>query len=251
MKIMFRYGWAVISLVLCAVLAGGCGSDTSVLISDKAIGEPERVGTSGVRESEAVTGDGEIISEEWSEKKEHEEENGTERTEKPGSAGQDIDAENARQPKMIYVDVQGAVKAPGVYQLPEGSRVFQAIEMAGGISGEAAVEFVNQAGVLEDGQQIRIYTREEAEELQKEKKLIDESGSPAKEAEKLTDSRVNINRADKTALMTLTGIGETRAEAILDYREEHGGFASVEELMQVDGIKGKTYEKLKDQITVD
>ena len=62
---------------------------------------------------------------------------------------------------------------------------------------------------------------------------------------------MNLNRADKSALMTLTGIGETRAEAILAYRETHGGFSSVEELMQVEGIKEKTYEKLKDKITVD
>ena len=130
------------------------------------------------------------------------------------------------------------------------------MELAGGFREDAAVELVNQAEALNDGQQIRIFTREEARQQE------EAGGAPAdpQMTNQETDASggntsgeglVNLNRADKSALMTLTGIGETRAEAILAYRETHGGFSSVEELMQVEGIKEKTYEKLKDKITVD
>ena len=117
--------------------------------------------------------------------------------------------------------------------------MFQVLEQAGGCTEEASLETVNQADLLTDGQKIRIYTKEEAGQM--EKKL--------QEADPLLDDRVDINRAGK--LMTLTGVGETRAQAILAYRETHGSFSSVEELMQVEGIKEKTYEKLKDQIRIN
>lgn len=143
--------------------------------------------------------------------------------------------------KWIYVDVCGAVRNPGVYRIEAGSRVFQVLEQAGGCTEEASLETVNQADLLTDGQKIRIYTKEEAGQM--EKKL--------QEADPLLDDRVDINRAGKEELMTLTGVGETRAQAILAYRETHGSFSSVEELMQVEGIKEKTYEKLKDQIRIN
>lgn len=160
--------------------------------------------------------------------------------------------EEAEETEMIYVDVQGAVSIPGVYLLPAGSRIFQAIEMAGGANSEAAVELVNQAGILEDGQQIRIYTVQEAEELKKKQTLVNPGDILSDGGNGTgTGGKVDLNRADKSALMTLTGIGETRAEAILAYRNAHGGFSCIEDLMQVEGIKEKTYEKLKDEITVN
>ena len=143
--------------------------------------------------------------------------------------------------EWIYVDVCGAVRNPGVYRIETGSRVFQVLEQAGGCTEEASLETVNQADLLTDGQKIRIYTKEEAGQM--EKKLQEE--------DPLLDDRVDINRAGKEELMTLTGVGETRAQAILAYRETHGSFSSVEELMQVEGIKEKTYEKLKDQIRIN
>lgn len=143
--------------------------------------------------------------------------------------------------KWIYVDVCGAVRNPGVYRIEAGSRVFQVLEQAGGCTEEASLETVNQADLLTDGQKIRIYTMEEAGQM--EKKLQEE--------DPILDDRVDINRAGKEELMTLTGVGETRAQAILAYRETHGSFSSVEELMQVEGIKEKTYEKLKDQIRIN
>ena len=164
-----------------------------------------------------------------------------------------LEEESVSEPQIIYVDVCGAVKEPGVYELPRGSRVFQAIEKAGGFLEDAQQNLINQAEYLTDGQQIHIYTKEEAEKMRES----GTGGMPDQEffsqnvsKEQTTDGKININQADKTMLMTLSGIGETRAEAIVAYRQKNGGFSTIEELMQVEGIKEKTYEKLKDKITV-
>ena len=167
----------------------------------------------------------------------------------PGDSGDGTVTENT----VIYVDVTGAVKAPGVYTLPTGSRVFEAIALAGGAREDASLENLNQAGILQDGQQIRVYTEEEAAQMAQQGSLPSLPGAEtaAGQEEGQEASKVNINTAGKDELMTLTGIGETRAEAILAYRQETGGFQAPEDLMQVEGIKEKTFEKLKDQITVN
>ena len=123
------------------------------------------------------------------------------------------------------------------------------LEQAGGCTEDASLETVNQADLLSDGQKIRIYTREETEQMGDD--LRDESQGMETDSQTTSDGRVDINRAGKEELMTLTGIGETRAQAILAYRESHGKFSSVEELMQVEGSKEKTYEKLKNQIRIN
>lgn len=138
---------------------------------------------------------------------------------------------------QIYIYVCGSVYNPGVYELEEGARVFEAIQMAGGMKTGAAETFVNQAEVLQDGQKIYIPSLEE---------ILEEENVE----EEASDGKVNINRAGKEELMTLNGIGDKRAEAILAYREVHGSFESIEELMQVEGIKQGTYDKIKDQIKV-
>ena len=147
--------------------------------------------------------------------------------------------------ETIFVDVCGAVQQPGVYELPAGSRIFQAIALAGGLTEEAESRLINQAEVLTDGQQIRIYTREESE-----KQEIAAAAGQNAGVQGAAGAKINLNLADKNVLMTLQGIGEAKAEAILAYRQEKGGFSSVEELMQVEGIKDKLYEKLKDKVTV-
>ena len=147
--------------------------------------------------------------------------------------------------ETIFVDVCGAVQQPGVYELPAGSRIFQAIALAGGLTEEAESRLINQAEVLTDGQQIRIYTREESE-----KQEIAAAAGQNAGVQGAAGAKINLNLADKNVLMTLPGIGEAKAEAILAYRQEKGGFSSVEELMQVEGIKDKLYEKLKDKVTV-
>ena len=162
-------------------------------------------------------------------------------------------AESQGEPQIIYVDICGAVKKPGVYELPRGSRVFQAIEKAGGFLEEAQQNLINQAEYITDGQQIRIYTKEEAEKMRESgtRDVTDQNFlSQDASKEQNADGKININQADKAMLMTLSGIGETRAQAIIAYRQKHGSFSTIEELMQVEGIKEKIYEKLKDKITV-
>ncbi|MDY5021504.1 MAG: helix-hairpin-helix domain-containing protein [Blautia sp.] len=150
-------------------------------------------------------------------------------------------------PEEIYVDVCGAVNHPGVYSLDPGSRVFQAIEAAGGCTDQAAGEYVNQAERLSDGQQVYVPTRQEAEEQK-----LSHSAAAAIQGEHVSDmaGKVNLNTADETELTTLTGIGAARAQAIILYREENGPFSSIEEIMNVQGIKEGTFEKIKDDIVV-
>lgn len=166
------------------------------------------------------------------------------------------------QQAMIYVDVCGAVANPGVFQLAAGSRVFQAIEAAGGYLPEAALTCVNRAGVLTDGQQLYILTQEEMErqgldpaEMAKasDGQMNGSAGTgqnTGMAAQVQQDNRININTADEAQLTTLTGIGATRAQAIIAYREENGPFAAIEDIMNVQGIKEGTFAKIKDEIVV-
>ena len=166
------------------------------------------------------------------------------------------------QQAMIYVDVCGAVANPGVFQLSAGSRVFQAIEAAGGYLPEAALTCVNRAGVLTDGQQLYILTQEEMErqgldpaEMAKasDGQMNGSAGTgqnTGMTAQVQQDNRININTADEAQLTTLTGIGATRAQAIIAYREENGPFAAIEDIMNVQGIKEGTFAKIKDEIVV-
>lgn len=166
------------------------------------------------------------------------------------------------QQAMIYVDVCGAVANPGVFQLAAGSRVFQAIEAAGGYLPEAALTCVNRAGVLTDGQQIYILTQEEMERQgldpakmsgASDRQMNGSAGTgqnTGMTAQVQQDNRININTADEAQLTTLTGIGATRAQAIIAYREENGPFAAIEDIMNVQGIKEGTFAKIKDEIVV-
>ena len=144
----------------------------------------------------------------------------------------------------IWVYVCGQVASPGVYELPEESRIYEAVESAGGILEQGAAESVNLAEKASDGQRIYIPSKEEAAAMPAE--TPDEGSSGG-----MNDERVKLNTADKEELMTLTGIGETRAEAILTYREENGSFHSPEDIMNVQGIKEGIYEKIKEQIKTE
>ena len=137
----------------------------------------------------------------------------------------------------ICVYICGAVHEPGVYELPEGSRVHEALEMAGGMTEEAAAYALNLARIAVDGEQIYV---PDAEEIQGQSIL---SGSGY-------EKKVNINTASMEELMTLTGIGEAKAESIIRYREENGGFQSIEDLMEIGGIKEGVFEKIKDDIII-
>lgn len=194
--------------------------------------------------------------------------NGTESDSGKHTSDADIDngseavSDKEMQQAMIYVDVCGAVANPGVFQLAAGSRVFQAIEAAGGYLPEAALTCVNRAGVLTDGQQLYILTQEEMErqgldpaEMSgvSDGQMNGSAGTgqnTGMTAQVQQDNRININTADEAQLTTLTGIGATRAQAIIAYREENGPFAAIEDIMNVQGIKEGTFAKIKDEIVV-
>ena len=154
------------------------------------------------------------------------------------------------------VHICGAVNRPGVYTFPEGSRVCDAVEAAGGLSEEAAASSLNQAALLSDGLQIVVPTEEELEGLssQAASSGVFSSGifsaDGAQNAAGSGNGLVNINTASLEELMTLPGIGQTRAEAIVAYRQERGSFQTIEDIMKVDGIKEGSFEKLKEKITV-
>lgn len=157
--------------------------------------------------------------------------------------------------EMCYVYVCGAVNAPGVYELPTGSRVYEAIAMAGGMTGEADGRSLNQAAQVADGQQITVYTREETEKLQKNGSSAAMAGQAGESGGNLSSgesgkAKVNINTAGREELMTLHGIGAARADAILAYREQHGAFSRIEDIMNVEGIKEKAFAKIRDDIVV-
>ena len=194
--------------------------------------------------------------------------NGTESDSGKHTSDADIDngseavSDKEMQQAMIYVDVCGAVANPGVFQLAAGSRVFQAIEAAGGYLPEAALTCVNRAGVLTDGQQLYILTQEEMERQgldpaemsgASDGQMNGSAGTgqnTGMTAQVQQDNRININIADEAQLTTLTGIGATRAQAIIAYREENGPFAAIEDIMNVQGIKEGTFAKIKDEIVV-
>lgn len=134
---------------------------------------------------------------------------------------------------QIYVHVCGQVRQPGVVMLSDGSRAWEAVEAAGGLTEEAQDAAVNLAAVLRDGEKLYIPG-------------VGESLGAASDS-----GLINLNTVDADGLLTLPGIGESRAADILSYRERHGGFQTIEEIMQVPGIKESIYERIRDKITVD
>lgn len=160
---------------------------------------------------------------------------------------ENVSENQGTEDKMIIVHVCGKVRKEGVVTLPAGSRIYQAIEMAGGMTDEAASSCLNLAEVLTDGARVYVPGKEEVEQG---KFLPGDGGGTNSTFSGNKEEKVNINRASKEELMTLSGIGESRAEAILQYRTEHGTFASIEDLKNVSGIKDGIYEKIKDKITV-
>lgn len=148
------------------------------------------------------------------------------------------------QTSLVTVHVCGAVCREGVYSLPAGTRLCDAIEAAGGFSEEADTACLNLAALIEDGSQIRVPTKEESA-------AWPETGYGANTgAASAEGGRININSAGMEELMQIPGIGETKARRILEYREQNGRFESIEDLMKVPGIKDASFQKLKDYITI-
>lgn len=180
-----------------------------------------------------------------------------------GSTGRtELSDASSEEAKTLVVHICGAVSAPGVYELPAGSRIIDAVEAGGGFLPEADEACCNLAEEIVDGCQIYIMTKSEScadgqtekkagiqtspdSDMQTTDRNVRSNSAPA-----LENGLVNLNTADVAALMTLPGIGESRAKAIISYREQHGAFAKIEDIMKISGIKQAAFSKIKDKITV-
>ncbi len=152
-----------------------------------------------------------------------------------------------RQDELIYVHVCGCVKNPGVYALPAGARAQDAVDAAGGFTRKADSTAWNLASLLEDGMQVNI----PGKNVEAAGKTGEEEPSSGSGAETATEGRlVNINTASAQDLTELPGIGESRAQDIVNYREENGLFGAIEDIKNVSGIGEGIYNKIKDLITV-
>ena len=144
---------------------------------------------------------------------------------------------------LITVDVKGAVKSPGIYDLPVGSRVNDAVQKAGGLTEQADSKVLNLAQKVSD--EALVYVPTKGEELASQQAGSGTTSSTSKE------KKVNLNKASLEELKQVKGLGGKRAQDIIDHREANGKFKSVDELKKVSGIGAKTIEKLKDYVTVD
>ena len=144
---------------------------------------------------------------------------------------------------LITVDVKGAVKSPGIYDLPVGSRVNDAVQKAGGLTEQADSKSLNLAQKVSD--EALVYVPTKGEEAASQQAGSGAASSTSKE------KKVNINKASLEELKQVKGLGGKRAQDIIDHRESNGKFKSVDELKKVSGIGAKTIEKLKDYVTVD
>ena len=249
--------WGILWATLCPTL-GACGAQREELfLSEKesiAYGDGNRKVESKVedtdpnREAKSNAGD-------TDQNREAESSAGsTDRTE--------LSDASSEETKTLVVHICGAVSAPGVYELPAGSRIIDAVEAGGGFLPEADEACCNLAEEIVDGCQIYIMTKSEScadgqtekkagiqtspdSDMQTTDRNVRSNSTPA-----LENGLVNLNTADVAALMTLPGIGESRAKAIISYREQHGAFAQIEDIMKISGIKQAAFSKIKDKITV-
>lgn len=153
------------------------------------------------------------------------------------SEEKNFDSELKNEEKIkIYADISGCVEKPGVYEVEEGTRIFQLIEKAGGLTKDADIEGLNRAEIVSDGQKIVIYPMGEGQES--ENTGVSSSG------------KININTADVSQLQTISGIGPVTAEKIVEYRKTNGRFSSIEDIKNVSGIGDKTFEKIRENITI-
>ena len=249
--------WGILWAMLCPTL-GACGAQREELfLSEKesiAYGDGNRKVESKVedtdpnREAKSNAGD-------TDQNREAESSAGsTDRTE--------LSDASSEETKTLVVHICGAVSAPGVYELPAGSRIIDAVEAGGGFLPEADEACCNLAEEIVDGCQIYIMTKSEScadgqtekkagiqtspdSDMQTTDRNVRSNSTPA-----LENGLVNLNTADVAALMTLPGIGESRAKAIISYREQHGAFAQIEDIMKISGIKQAAFSKIKDKSTV-
>ncbi len=157
---------------------------------------------------------------------------------------------NTESNNKIIVEIKGEVNNPSIYTLDEGSRIYELIDLAGGLTPFGNDKNINKASVLVDGQCIVIGNITDEEDALSIATLSNDINEFVPLGQS-TDDKININKASKDDLMKLSGVGESKAQAIIDYRESIGGFKDIYELKNVDGIGDKTVEKLKDSITIN
>ena len=165
---------------------------------------------------------------------------------KDSSSEKEVKKEEKEEPleqDQITVDVKGAVKSPGIYDLPVGSRIHDAVQKAGGLTEEADSKSLNLAQKVSD--EALVYVPSKGEEAAGQQATSGTTPSTSK------DKKVNLNKASLEELKQVKGLGGKRAQDIIDHREANGKFKSVDELKKVSGIGAKTIEKLKDYVTVD
>ena len=180
-----------------------------------------------------------------------------------------IDKNESEIPEYIYVDVKGEVANPGVYKLNNGSRVIDAVKESGGVTKKANTRFINLSKLLNDGDVIVVYSTEEIENAKKENivyietpcvceevkndacyKDVDEDSDNKSQNTTTNNTKININTATLEELKTLSGIGDAKANAIIEYRTKNGNFKSIEDLVNVSGISESLFSKIKENITV-
>ena len=162
--------------------------------------------------------------------------------------------------KEIKVDIKGSVKKPGVYTLKENSRTNDAIIASGGLLKNANTRFINLSKILNDGDVIVVYSNEEIKKAQKEERIVVETPCVCEEVkndscykedkETETTSKININTASINELIKLTGIGESKAKLIKEYRTKNGKFKDIKEIMNIKGISETLFSKIKENITI-
>lgn len=157
---------------------------------------------------------------------------------------QSPDLEEDSLPGTIFVYVCGAVKRSDVYELPTDARIIDAIKAAGGFTSKASKTSINQAKKLTDQEQVYVPTQEEVNNTTKTDSSMLSSG-------KNGSTLIDLNKATKEQLMTLPGIGESKADLIISYRQENGSFSSIEDIMKIQGIKDRVFQNIKELITID
>lgn len=262
--------WGILWAMLCPTL-GACGAQREELfLSEKesiAYGDGSYVAESDVEDTdqnrEAETNAGNTDQNREVESNAGDTDQNRKAEPSAGSTDRtELSDASSEETKTLVVHICGAVSAPGVYELPAGSRIIDAVEAGGGFLPEADEACCNLAEEIVDGCQIYIMTKTEScADGQTEKKAgiqtspdsdmqTTDRNVRSNSATALENGLVNLNTADIAALMTLPGIGESRAKAIISYREQHGAFAKIEDIMKISGIKQAAFSKIKDKITV-
>lgn len=262
--------WGILWAMLCPTL-GACGAQREELFLPEkesiAYGDGNRKVESKVEDTdqnrEAELNAGNTDQNREAESKAEDTDQNREAEPSAGSTDRtELSDASSEEAKTLVVHICGAVSAPGVYELPAGSRIIDAVEAGGGFLPEAEEACCNLAEEIVDGCQIYIMTKTEScadgqtekkagiqtspdSDMQTTDRNVRSNNAPA-----LENGLVNLNTADVAALMTLPGIGESRAKAIISYREQHGAFAQIEDIMKISGIKQAAFSKIKDKITV-